>query len=124
MTQQKSPDKYSIQTADPMWLRAEADRVCRFFAERLREMEIVQEVRFTYEVHGVTAWVIADPPDADYRSEDPIIHAVGEAMDMQKVPLFDFRIINLRKIPKGNPLEYYIPSEAETLWKRKVTILA
>ena len=122
MTQQateKKREEYSIQTADPVWLREEANRVIHFFADRLRDVEIVREVRFTYEVHGVTGWVIADPPDDDYRSEDPIIKVVGEALDLQRVPLFEFRITNLKRIPKGNPLEYYIPPEAETLWKRE-----
>ena len=119
MTQQDTKQEYSIQTSDPVWLREEADRVIRFFAERLRDVDIVKEVRFTYEVHGVTGWVIAEPPDDDYRSEYPIIDVVGEAMDFQKVALFDFRIVNLRRIPKGNPLAYYVPPEAETLWKRK-----
>ena len=122
MTQQateKKQEKYSIQTADPVWLREEADRVIRFFADRLRDVDIVREVRFTYEVHGVTGWVIADPPDRDYRSEDPIMQVVGEAIDIQRVPLFDFRIINLKRIPKGNPLNNYVPPESETLWKRR-----
>lgn len=122
MTQQateKKQEKYSIQTADPVWLREEADRVIRFFADRLRDVDIVREVRFTYEVHGVTGWVIADPPDRDYRSEDPIMQVVGDTMRLQRVPLFDFRIINLKRIRKGNPLNNYVPPEAETLWKRK-----
>ncbi|MYE54217.1 MAG: hypothetical protein F4X34_03360 [Chloroflexi bacterium] len=118
-TANQKQEEYSIQTADPVWLREEADRVIRFFAERLRDVGIVKEVRFTYEVHGVTGWVIAEPPDDDYRSEDPIMEAVGDALDYQKVALFDFRIINLKRITKGNPLKYYVPPEAETLWKRK-----
>ena len=122
MTQQtteKKQEEYSIQTADPVWLREEADRVIRFFADRLRDVDIVREVRFTYEVHGVTGWVIADPPDRDYRSDDPIFDVVLDALGYQKVALFDFRVINLNNLPNGNSLEYYVPTEAETLWKRE-----
>ena len=122
MTQQvteKKQEKYSIQTADPVWLREEADRVIRFFADRLRDVDIVREVRFTYEVHGVTGWVIADPPDDDYRADDPIFDVVLDTLGYQKVALFDFRVINLNNLPNGNSLEYYVPTEAETLWKRE-----
>ena len=122
MTQQateKKQEKYSIQTADPVWLREAADRVIRFFADRLRDVDIVREVRFTYEVHGVTGWVIAEPPDDDYGSDDPIFDVVLDALGYQKAALFDFRVINLNRLPKGNSLEYYVPPEAETLWKRK-----
>ena len=121
MTQQateKKQEEYSIQTADPVWLREEADRVIRFFAERLRDVDIVREVRFTYEVHGVTGWVITAGP-IGFDSEKPVIDVVLEALGYQKVALFDFRIINLNRLPEGNTLKHYIPKQAETLWKRK-----
>ena len=122
MTQQKTPQKqkkYSIQTADPVWLREEADRVIRFFADRLRDVDIVREVRFTYEVHGVTGWVITDGPRMDFETEKPVHEALGDVLVFQKATLFDFRVINLNELPNGNPLEYYVPKEAETLWKRE-----
>ena len=122
MTQQateKKQEEYSIQTADPVWLREEADRVIRFFAERLRDVDIVREVRFTYEVHGVTGWVITAGPRLDFPSEKSIHEAIGDVLAFQKAPLFDFRVINLNELPKGSPLSYYIPKEAKTLWKRE-----
>ncbi len=118
MTQQKSPQKYSIQTADPVWLREEADRVIRFFAERLRKVDIVREVRYTYEVGGVTAWVIIDGPRMDFELEKPVHEAIGDALVFQKVALFDFRIINMNELRDGAFLEDIVPEEAELLWKR------
>lgn len=119
MTQPDTKQERSIQTADPAWLREEADRVIRFFAERLRDLEIVREVRAAYEVHGVTAWVITDGPRMDFVSEKPVHEAIGDVLGFQKVPLFDFRIVNLNELPEGNPIDYYIPPQAETLWKRE-----
>ena len=118
-TANQKQEEYSIQTADPVWLREEADRVIRFFADRLRDVEIVNEVRFTYEVHGVTAWVITKGPRMDFPSEEPVHEAIGDVLGFQKVPLFDFRIVNLNELPEGNPMDYYIPAQAETLWKRE-----
>ena len=119
MTQQKSPPKYDLQTADPVWLREEADRVIRFFADRLRDVDIVREVRFTYEIHGVTGWVITDGPRMDFETEKPVHEAIDDVLVCQKMALFDFRVINLNELPNGNSLEYYVPTEAETLWKRE-----
>lgn len=120
MTQQNTKEqKYSIQTAAPVWLREEADRVIRFFAERLRDVEIVKELRFTYELHGATGWVIMKGPRLDFLSEKPVHEAIGDVLTFQKAPLFDFRIVNLNELPEGNSLESYIPSQAETLWKRE-----
>lgn len=118
-TTNQKQEEYSIQTADPVWLREEADRVIRFFAERLREVEIVEEVRFTYEVHGVTGWVITKGPRMEFPSERPVHEAIGDVLGFQKVPLFDFRIVNLNELPEGNSMDYYIPKQAETLWKRE-----
>ena len=117
-TAKQKQEEYSIQTADPVWLREEADRVIHFFADRLRDVDIVQEVRFTYEVHGVTGWMIIKGSEG-FEAEKPVIDVALDALDYQKVALFDFRIINLNRLPKGNPLEYYVPPEAETFWKRK-----
>ena len=120
MTQQNTKEeKHSIQTADPVWLREEADRVIRFFAKRLRDVDIVKEVRFTYEVHGVTGWVITKGPRLDFPSEKSVHEAIGDVLGFQKAPLFDFRIVNLNELPEGNPTDYYIPPQAETLWKRE-----
>ena len=118
-TANQKQEEYSIQTADPVWLREEADRVIRFFAERLREVEIVKEVRFTYEAHGVTGWVITERPKADFRAEKPIDVIALEAMGVQNVPLFDFRVINKNSRPPGTSIAEIIPSEARTLWKRE-----
>ena len=121
MTQQKTlqkQEKYSIQTADPVWLREEADRVIRFFADRLRDVDIVREVRFTYEIHGVTGWVITDVPKDDFRAEKPIDRIAGDAFRMQRVPLFDYRVFNIKKLRADGRIEEHVPAEAETLWKR------
>ena len=119
MTQQNTKEqKYSIQTADPVWLREESDRVVRFFAERLRDVEIVKEVRFTYEVHGVTGWVITKGPRLDFPSEKPVHEALGDVLAFQNAPIFDFRIVNLNELPEDNQPENGIPPQAETLWKR------
>ena len=117
-TAKQKQEEYSIQTADPVWLREEADRVIRFFAERLRDVDIVQEVRFTYEVHGVTGWVITEGPRMDFESEKPVHEAIGDALAIQKVALFDFRIINLNELREGTLLEHIVPEEAEPLWRR------
>ena len=112
-------EKYSIQTADPVWLREEADRVIRFFAERLKDVDIVQEVRYTYEVGGVTAWVITDGPEGDFRSEKPVDRIAGDAIRMQKAPLFDYRVFNLNDFTPYKLLYDSVPIDAVTLWKRK-----
>ena len=99
-------------------MREEADRVIRFFAERLRKVDIVREVRYTYEVGGVTAWVITDGPRMDFELEKPVHEAIGDALVFQKVALFDFRIINMNELRDGAFLEDIVPEEAELLWKR------
>ena len=111
-------EEYSIQTADPEWLREESDRVIRFFAERVGEIGIVKEVRFTYEVHGVTAWVITDGPRMDFESERPVHEVIGDTLEFQRVALFDFRIINMNELREGTELEHIVPEVAELLWKR------
>ena len=62
----------------------------RFFAERLRDVEIVKEVRFTYEVHGVAGWVRTKGPCLDFRSGEPVHEASVICWDFRRSRSLNF----------------------------------
>ena len=98
---------------------ARALRIYKFFTERVRDVEIVREVRRDPGSCNVTAWVITDGPRSDYESEEPIFKAVSDTLRYQDSPVFDFRIINMNDLPDGEELKDMIPTGTKTYWKRK-----
>jgi hypothetical protein len=93
------------------------EQVFSIFTKRVRDVEIVDEVRCTKEEDLITAWVITNGPAFDFESNKPIYEAAVDAMRLHEESVFDFRVINLNELENGASAEDIVPLQARVMKK-------
>lgn len=100
--------------------RMSLEEACDFFVDRVKVIAGVQEVFLVTDPENYPViWTIISAERFNFDARSPIYGVECDLLRVPRMPILDFRILNLQETASDNLWDYLPAKSSKSIWKRE-----